>query len=110
MAPKLKPSETLAMLRNRLNLRPVRNTTLIDIQVFSENAQEAADLANQIAEAYQQWRLDKGNELVKGGLDSLRKQAREQDEKIAKTTKELSDLRAKLQISDYDAWFTARSP
>lgn len=107
---KLKPSETLAMLRNRLNLRPVRNTTLIDIQVFSENAQEAADLANQIAEAYQQWRLDKGNELVKGGLDSLRKQAREQDEKIAKTTKELSDLRAKLQISDYDAWFTAPQP
>lgn len=107
---KLKPSETLAMLRNRLNLRPVRNTTLIDIQVFSENAQEAADLANQIAEAYQQWRLDKGNELVKGGLDSLRKQAREQDEKIAKTTKELSDLRVKLQISDYDAWFTAPQP
>jgi len=107
---KLKPDETLRMLRNRLNLRPVRNTTLIDIQVFSENAQEAAELANQIAETYRQWRLDKGNELVAGGLKSLREQAREQDEKIARTTKELSDLRARLQISDYDAWFTAPQP
>jgi len=107
---KLKTSETLALLRGRLDLRPVRNTTLIDIRVLSENANEARDLANQIAETYRQWRLDKGYELVKGGLKSLEERAKEQDEKIAKAKQELSDLRAALKISDFDAGFTAPQP
>lgn len=104
---KLKTPETLLLLRGRLDLRPVRNTTLIDIRVFSENPKEAADLANQIAETYKQWRLDKGYELVKGGLRSLEERSKEQDQKIAKVKKELSDLRIELQISDFDASFTA---
>ncbi len=107
---KLKTSESLAFIRRGLDLRPVRNTTLIDIRVFSENPKEAADLANQIAETYRQWRLDKGFELVKGGLKSLEERAKEQDEKIAKATKELSDLRVELQISDFDAVSTAPQP
>jgi succinoglycan biosynthesis transport protein ExoP len=104
---KLKTPETLLMLRGRLNLRPVRNTTLIDVQVFSENPKEAADLANQIAQTYKQWRLDKGRELVTGGLKSLDDRTKEQDEKIRKAKEELSDLRVQLHISDFDAWSTA---
>ena len=104
---KLKTSETLGLLRGRLDLRPVRNTTLIDIRVLSENANEARDLANQIAETYKQWRLDKGSELVKGGLKSLEDRAKVQDEEIAKATADLATLRAQLQISEFDAMFTA---
>ena len=100
---KLKTPETLRLLRNRLNLRPVRNTTLIDIQVFSENPKDAADLANTIAETYKQWRLDKGSELVTGGIKSLNAQAKEQDEAIRKAKDELAALRVKLHISDSDA-------
>ncbi|HEX5221156.1 MAG TPA: polysaccharide biosynthesis tyrosine autokinase [Verrucomicrobiae bacterium] len=107
---KLKTSETLALLRARLDLRPVRNTTLIDIRVLSENANEARDLANQVAETYRKWRLDKGYELVQGGLESLRQQAKQQDEEIAKVTKELEELRSKLQISEVDALFTYPQP
>jgi len=104
---KLKTSETVDMLRGRLDLRPVRNTTLIDIRVYSENAKEAADLANQVAETYQTWRLQKGRELVQGGLESLRKQAVEQDQEIAKATAALAKLRSDLKISDFDAVATA---
>ncbi len=107
---KLKTSETLPLVRRGLDLRPVRNTTLIDIRVFSENPKEAADLANQIALTYKQWRLDKGNELVKGGLKSLEDRAKEQDEKIEKAKKELAVLREKLQISDFDAISSAPQP
>lgn len=107
---RLKDTEALTMLRGRLDLRPVRNTTLIDIRVFSEDPREAAELANQIADSYRRWRLEKGTELVQGGLDSLKKQAKEQDEIIAKGKKELSDLRVALQISDFDAGFTAPQP
>jgi polysaccharide biosynthesis transport protein len=104
---KLKLADTLLLLRNRLDLRPVRNTTLIDIRVFSDNPKEAAEIANQIAKTYQKWRLDKGFELVTGGLESLEKRYKLQEEKIAKATQELQDLRVKLSISDFDAGFTA---
>jgi capsular exopolysaccharide synthesis family protein len=107
---KLKTSETIAMLRARLDLRPVRNTSLIDIRVYSENPNDAAKLANSVANTYKQWRLDKGRELVTGALKSLREKQAEQDEKIEKVKKELADLRDALKISDLDAAGTGPQP
>jgi polysaccharide biosynthesis transport protein len=107
---KLKTSETITMLRGRLDLRPVRNTSLIDIRVYSENPNDAAKLANHIAKAYKQWRLDKGHELVTGALKSLQEKREEIDVKIEKSKKELSDLRVMLQISDLDAAGSAPQP
>jgi capsular polysaccharide biosynthesis protein len=52
----LRPSETLALLKTRLDLRPVRNTSLIEIRVFSDQPAEAARLANAIAESYREYR------------------------------------------------------
>jgi len=103
---KLKHDQTLGLLRGSLKLIPVRNTPLIDIRVYTDNPEEAAQIANQVAKTYQQWRLDNGYKLAKGGLESLKKQAKEQDEEIAKATKELGDLRSELQLSEIDAAFT----
>jgi uncharacterized protein involved in exopolysaccharide biosynthesis len=64
----LKASESFALLRARLEVRQVPNTTLLDIRVCSENPREAADLANAIAEAYAKWRLDRVQGEAKGGL------------------------------------------
>src|ERR1035437_8945743 len=47
----LRTSETLALLRMRLDLRPVRNTSFIEIRTYSENPKEAATIANAVAEA-----------------------------------------------------------
>ena len=52
----LKPSETLALLKARLDLRPVRSTTQIIIRVFSDDRNEAAMLANAIAQTYHDYR------------------------------------------------------
>jgi capsular polysaccharide biosynthesis protein len=52
----LKPSETLAFLKGRIDLRPVRGTDLIEIRVFSDQPAEAAQLANAIAESYREYR------------------------------------------------------
>src|SRR5579862_1412822 len=51
-------SETMGVLKRQIDLRPVRNTSLIEIRVYSENAEEAAKLANKITETYQSYRLD----------------------------------------------------
>ena len=49
----LKAAETLSLLKARIDLRPVRNTSLIQIRVFGETADEPARIANEIAKVYQ---------------------------------------------------------
>jgi len=49
---KLSAVATLNLLKQRLMLRPLRNTRLIEISVFSEIPSEAAELANAIADSY----------------------------------------------------------
>lgn len=104
---KLSPQATLTLLRGRVNLRPVRNTMLIDIMVYSEDAADAASLANTIAQSYQQFRLEQGKKLSGGGLASLAVKLKEQDDKISKAKEELDTLRTTLHISDLDAAGTA---
>lgn len=45
-------AETVKLLKQKLELSPVRNTELIDIKVSDGNAQEAAEIANTIAQEY----------------------------------------------------------
>ena len=48
----LKRAETLEILKQRLHLRPVPNANVIEISVFDDKADEAADIANEIAKVY----------------------------------------------------------
>jgi uncharacterized protein involved in exopolysaccharide biosynthesis len=52
----LKTSETLVLLKSRLELRPVLYSALIEIRAFSDNPSEAAALANAIAQSYREYR------------------------------------------------------
>src|SRR5208337_2430894 len=61
-----KTSETLDFLKNQLNLTPVRNTTLVDITVYSGDKNEAAALANAMAKAYRDYRLDRHTQKTAG--------------------------------------------
>src|SRR5471030_1806568 len=54
----LKTDETMLLLKGRMSLSPERNTKLIDITVYSEDKDDAARIANGIAEAYREYRLD----------------------------------------------------
>ena len=100
---KFKTHETVGILKGRLDLRPRRNTTLIDIRVFSENPNDAVKLANEIAQTYQKWRLDRGFRLTSAGVEALEKQLKLEDDKIAKAKDELDKSRNELEISDIDA-------
>jgi capsular polysaccharide biosynthesis protein len=48
----LREVETIALLRGRVDLRPVRNTDLIEVSVYSKSAREASSIANALAETY----------------------------------------------------------
>jgi Mg-chelatase subunit ChlD len=107
---KLKTNEAIAMLRGRLDLRPVRNTTLVEIRAKSDKPEEAAQIANAVAQAYKGWRVDRGNRLVAAGAEELEKQSILQDEKIRQAKVELERLRTELNIPDADAGLIAADP
>src|SRR6266699_6685579 len=96
----LKTPETMAILKGRMDLRPVRNTSLIEIRVFSDRPDEAAKIANAVATAYQSHRLQQRLKMSHGGIDSLEERFKKQEKDIETAQTNLSYLREKLQIPD----------
>jgi len=106
----LKTTETMELLKRRMDLKPVRNTKLIAITVFSEDKNECARLANAIAAAYQEYRLSLRRQLTSGGLKVLQEQAAEQEAKIVTATTNMEALRGALKIVDNDPDAMTPSP
>jgi uncharacterized protein involved in exopolysaccharide biosynthesis len=95
---RLKTFETLGLLKGRIDLRPIRNTSLIEIRVYSERADEAAKIANAIAEAYRQHRLEQRTARISAGIRALeeayvanRQQLRRLRSEVAELSREQSN-------------------
>ena len=93
-------TQTLQYLRGHLVLRPVRSTSLIEITFFSDSNKEAADLANAIASAYHDYRLEERTRLTTGGIDALEKRFKQQSKDVDAAAKKLDELREQLKIPD----------
>ena len=52
----VRTQDTVQLLKQRMSLRPERNTKLVDITVYSEDRKEAAQIANAITESYRDYR------------------------------------------------------
>ncbi len=96
----LKTTETMLIFKRIMDLRPVRNTSLIEIRVVSEKPEEAAQLANAIATTYRDHRLNERKRLGSSGIEALEKRWAEQEQKVRKTQNELEELRDKLKVPD----------
>jgi succinoglycan biosynthesis transport protein ExoP len=96
---RLKMPETMAILKGRMNLAPVRNTKLISITVYSDVPAEAAQLANAIAEAYKEYRFNTRREIAAGGLKVLQDQYDKEDQQIQAVQDNVDKLRRELGIS-----------
>ncbi len=60
------------MLKRRLDIRQVPNTKLIEIGVTSSDPNEAATLANAVAESYSRYRTESRRALTSEGLGKLK--------------------------------------
>src|SRR6267142_1126855 len=98
--PLLKTYESVARLRAMMDLPPVRNTSFIDVKVYSEKPDEAAGLANAVARVYQSYRLEVRKQLSLGGVKALEERWKEQEDKIHAAQTNLDRLREELKISD----------
>jgi uncharacterized protein involved in exopolysaccharide biosynthesis len=78
-------------------LRPIRNTSLIDIEVRDEDPTEAAQVANAIARAYQQYRLENQQVREEQSLHSLQQHLRDAERQVAAAQKKTDELHTKLR-------------
>jgi len=99
---KLKTAESIALLKGQMDLRPVRNTSLIEIRVFSDDREEAASLANTIADSYRDYREGSRIKALTSGIQALEDRFQEQQEKIRRTQGEIERLQKTLGISELD--------
>ena len=98
----LKTPETMEFLKRRMSLMPVRNTKLIGITVYSEDKNEAARLANVIAETYRDYRLHLRRQLTLNGIKVLEDQFQSEGEQIQAVQTNVDNLRKELSVNDSD--------
>jgi capsular exopolysaccharide synthesis family protein len=96
----LRPTEAMALLKGKIDLRPVRNTSYIEIFVYSDKPQEAADLANAVGKAYKAYRQEVRKSLSTGGINALKERMAEQESKISEQLTNVDNLREQLRVPD----------
>ena len=106
----LKTPETRTLLGKLLDLRPTRNTSIIEIYFYSNSTNEAARIANEIATVYRDYRLGQRNEQTLSGIRALKKEYQAQEEQVHRSQAEVDRLRVELDISEMDAAGDMPSP
>ncbi|SPE55684.1 membrane hypothetical protein [Verrucomicrobia bacterium] len=96
----LKTLETEALLRRRLALVPVRNTSLLEVRASGDDRAETARLANEIAQAYRAYRSRQREELTSASIRSLEERWKQQETSIREAQRNVDYLRDKLKIYD----------
>lgn len=102
----LKMGEAYKALVGQIDLRQSRNTSLIEIRAYSEVKQEAADIANKIAEVYREYRTKSRHDLSQGGINALEEEYQKHSREVKGLQTEVDKIRSELKISDVgDSFF-----
>ena len=96
----LMTNESIAILKRHLNLAIERNTKLIEISFTSKDPDEAARIANAIAEAYLDYRLERRNQEMLKGFQVLMGDYRAEEQLIKTKQEKLDQLRKELNVPD----------
>ncbi len=100
----LKTFETFSILKGKIDVRQTRNTSLIEIHVFSDAklkpAQEAADIANEIANVYKTNRVELKREQALGAIETLKEERIKHEKEVEEAQAYADKLRKELKISD----------
>ncbi len=96
----MQPQSAYQKLLSMLSLREVRNTGLIEVGVYSTDAQEAANIANTIAVVYQQKRLTDLQKNIDKGLEQLRDEVEKQRKRADEAAVDMAKIRERDGIVD----------
>lgn len=89
----LRREDAYAILSRMVRVTQFRDTSLIDIQVYSEDREEAARIANEIANVYREQRLSVKRREVKRGVEALENELQKQQERVDAAEAELERIR-----------------
>lgn len=92
-------TEAYGVLTKRLDLRQVRNTSLIEIRVFSEMPAEAKEIAQKIAEVYRDNRLNSKRNMSVGGIKMLEEKLESQEKKVREKQQAVETIRKATGIT-----------
>ena len=101
-------SRAYQILKGSIDVRQSHNTTLVEIQAYSDTKDEAPIIANKVAEVYKKVRDKTRSVLVENGILALRGQLAEMDRAVTNQQDKVNHLRTDLEISDTEA--TANMP
>jgi succinoglycan biosynthesis transport protein ExoP len=97
---KLKQMETFGLLKRQVDVQQARNTSLIEIRAYSEDKNEAAEIANEVVRVYRDKRLEQKNRASDSGIAVLKKQHVEKTDEVMALEKQVDEWRKTLKISD----------
>ncbi len=107
---KLTKADAIVLLKKRLVLKPVQNTKLIEIGATSSQPDEAAKIANAVAEAYRDDRLASRQQLVQKGIETLRQQYDLEEKNLRAAQAEVDRLKPQTVSEPADKPLPKRSP
>lgn len=87
------------ILRNSINVIQQRDTSLIVISVNRDNPDEAAEIANEVAEVYRDSRLDLALKDARGAIDKIAEALKEQQQRVAEVEQKVQDIRTEFGIA-----------
>jgi capsular exopolysaccharide synthesis family protein len=93
---------TFNLLKRMIDVRQFRNTSLIEIRAFSEDKFEAAEIANNIADKYKEYRISLRLQMSLRGIAVLTNEWRIRDEEVKAKQTEVDGLKTKLHITDVE--------
>ncbi len=87
------------ILKNSISVFQQRDTSLIVISVNRDNPDEAADIANELAEVYHDSRLDLAMNNARGAIDKIAEALKEQTLRVDAAEEKIQNLRMELDIA-----------
>ena len=97
---KLSREQAYGILRAKLDVDEVRNTDLLQISVYDQNPQLAADIANRIVAVYQDKRVEEEKDILNRAVVTMNEEVAKQQKKVDDAATEVARIRDEEHIVD----------
>lgn len=95
-------NEAFQLLTSKMDVTQFRNTSLIEIRVFSPDPEEAAQIANRIAEVYQDSRLSKSKRASDKSINILSNELAKAETDLREATRMADEMRMEMGVAEID--------
>ncbi len=95
----LRAENAFLILSGSINVEQYRDTSLISIQVFRDDPEEAALIANEIAHVYRDYRLSLKRREIRRAIDALKNEMEKQQEVVNKAEDKVEKIRKDLGVT-----------